>query len=141
MCRLNKLSIAKLKAYDEALFDYRHIDSKIAMRKLELQTDVNTEVDTNIGGSKAQHISRITEDVVARWDADRDLKGLINFKEAVIATLQILDDELTDIFNLRWGDGSIRTWEEIAHAKHLSHKSVYRKRERILEIFSKKVGI
>ncbi|WP_249629974.1 transcriptional regulator [Streptococcus uberis] len=138
---MNKLSNAKLKAYDEALFDYRFIDNKIALRKLELQTDVNTEIDTNIGGGKANFVSKVTEDVVARWDSDRDLKGLINFKEAVIATLQILDKELTDIFYLRWGDGSTNTWEEIAYIKHLSRKSVYRKRERILEIFSKKVGI
>lgn len=138
---MNKLSNAKLKAYDEALFDYRIIDNKIALRKLELQTDVNTEIDTNIGGGKANFVSKVTEDVVARWDSDRDLKGLINFKEAVIATLQILDEELTDIFYLRWGDGSTNTWEEIAYIKHLSRKSVYRKRERILEIFSKKVGI
>ncbi len=138
---MNKLSNAKLKAYDEALFDYRFIDNKIALRKLELQTDVNTEIDTNIGGGKANFVSKVTEDIVARWDSDRDLKGLINFKEAVIATLQILDNELTDIFYLRWGDGSTNTWEEIAYSKHLSRKSVYRKRERILEIFSKKVGI
>ena len=138
---MNKLSNAKLKAYDEALFDYRFIDNKIALRKLELQTDVNTEIDNNIGGGKANFVSKVTEDIVARWDSDRDLKGLINFKEAVIATLQILDNELTDIFYLRWGDGSTNTWEEIAYSKHLSRKSVYRKRERILEIFSKKVGI
>lgn len=138
---MNKLSNAKLKAYDEALFDYRIIDNKIALRKLELQTDVNTDVDTNIGGGRANFVSKVTEDVVARWDSDRDLKGLINFKEAVIATLQVLDNELTDIFYLRWGDGSTNTWEEIAYIKHLSRKSVYRKRERILEIFSKKVGI
>lgn len=138
---MNKLSNAKLKAYDEALFDYRFIDNKIALRKLELQTDVNTEIDTNIGGGKANFVSKVTEDIVSRWDSDRDLKGLINFKEAVIATLQILDNELTDIFYLRWGDGSTNTWEEIAYSKHLSRKSVYRKRERILEIFSKKVGI
>ncbi|AEF25306.1 DUF722 domain-containing protein [Streptococcus parauberis] len=138
---MNKLSNAKLKAYDEALFDYRFIDNKIALRKLELQTDVNTEIDTNIGGGKANFVSKVTEDIVARWDSDRDLKGLINFKEAVMATLQILDNELTDIFYLRWGDGSTNTWEEIAYSKHLSRKSVYRKRERILEIFSKKVGI
>ncbi|WP_249629260.1 transcriptional regulator [Streptococcus uberis] len=138
---MNKLSNAKLKAYDEALFDYRIIDNKIALRKLELQTDVNTDVDTNIGGGRANFVSKVTEDVVARWDSDRDLKGLINFKEAVIATLQVLDNELTDIFYLRWGDGSTNTWEEIAYIKHVSRKSVYRKRERILEIFSKKVGI
>ncbi|GAB6635004.1 hypothetical protein BOVMAS19_12670 [Streptococcus uberis] len=138
---MSKLSNAKLKAYDEALFDYRIIDNKIALRKLELQTDVNTEVDKNIGGGRANFVSKVTEDVVARWDSDRDLKGLINFKEAVIATLQVLDNELTDIFYLRWGDGSTNTWEEIAYIKHVSRKSVYRKRERILEIFSKKVGI
>ncbi|OHX28338.1 transcriptional activator [Streptococcus phage Javan273] len=138
---MNRLSNAKLKAYDEALFDFKHIDSKIALRKLELQTDVNTEVDNNIGGGRANIVSKVTEDVVARWDADRELKGLINFKEATIATLKVLDDELTEIFALRWGTGSINTWEEIAYNRHLSRKSIYRKRERILEIFSKKIGM
>ncbi|HFX4994359.1 TPA: transcriptional regulator, partial [Streptococcus pyogenes] len=100
---MSRLSNAQLKAFDEWLFDYRFIDNKIALRKLELQTDMNTAVDKNIGGGRANFVSKVTEDVVARWDSDRELKGLSNFKEAVIATLNLLDEELTDIFNLRWG--------------------------------------
>ncbi|HGN5648781.1 TPA: transcriptional regulator [Streptococcus pyogenes] len=138
---MSRLSNAQLKAFDEWLFDYRFIDNKIALRKLELQTDMNTEVDKNIGGGRANFVSKVTEDVVARWDSDRELKGLSNFKEAVIATLNLLDEEQTDIFNLRWGVGSSNTWEEIAYTRHLSRKSIYRKRERILEIFSKKIGM
>ncbi|HEL1011414.1 TPA: DUF722 domain-containing protein [Streptococcus equi subsp. ruminatorum] len=138
---MSRLSNAQLKALDEWLFDYRFIDNKITLRKLELQTDVNVEVDKNVGGGKANFVSKVTEEVIVRWDSDRELKGLANFKEAVIATLQLLDKELTVIFNLRWGVGSSNTWEEIAYTRHLSRKSIYRKRERILEIFSKKIGM
>ncbi|HEQ0773224.1 TPA: transcriptional regulator, partial [Streptococcus pyogenes] len=49
---MSRLSNAQLKAFDEWLFDYRFIDNKIALRKLELQTDMNTEVDKNIGGGR-----------------------------------------------------------------------------------------
>ncbi|MFU2203601.1 transcriptional regulator [Streptococcus pluranimalium] len=137
----DQLSNSQLRALDEWLFNWQHIDRKIAIRKLELQTDTNTEVDENIGGGKANHVSRVTETVIARWDADQNLKGLENFKRAVLETLEVLDTELTAIFYLRWGTGSINTWEEIGAKHHLSRKSIYRKRERILEIFSQKIGM
>lgn len=42
---MSKLSNAQLKAFDEWLFDYRDIERKIAIRKLELQTPVSTDIN------------------------------------------------------------------------------------------------
>ena len=45
-------------------------------------------------------------------------------------------DEVKKVFYLRWSRGSVNTWEEIADMLHVSRKSIYRKRERILTIFA-----
>ncbi|HFI0575653.1 TPA: transcriptional regulator, partial [Streptococcus suis] len=37
---MNKLSDVELRALDSKLFDYQQIDKKIAIRKLEIQTEV-----------------------------------------------------------------------------------------------------
>ena len=129
-----KLSEVELRALDLKLFDYQQIDKKIAIRKLEIQTE--TSNDCNIGGGKANIISKPTETLIARWSSDVRLIGLEHFKNAVEATLRALDDELKKVFYLRWSRGSVNTWEEIADMIHVSRKSVYRKRERILTIFA-----
>lgn len=65
---MNKLSNSQLKAFDEWLFDYRVIERKIAIRKLELQTSVND--DSNIGGGKPNIVSKPTEKIIAKWSGD-----------------------------------------------------------------------
>ena len=131
---MNKLSEVELKSLDLKLFNYQQIDRKIAIRKLEIQTEISN--DCNIGGGKANTISRPTENIVARWSGDVRLIGLEHFRNAVEATLRALDDELKKVFYLRWSRGSVNTWEEIADMLHVSRKSIYRKRERILTIFA-----
>ena len=131
---MGKLSPATYKMLDELLFDYPMIDRKIAVRKLEIQTE--TSSDCNIGGGKANTISRPTENVVARWSSDVRINGLEQLRNAIEATLEALDDELKKVFYLRWSRGSVNTWEEIADMLHVSRKSIYRKRERILTIFA-----
>ncbi|MCK1187789.1 transcriptional regulator [Streptococcus uberis] len=135
---MNKLSNSQLKAFDEWLFDYRDIDRKIALRKLEIQTPVSTDV--NVGGGKSSLVSRKTEDVVAKWSSDWQIASYERFKGSVERTLLQLDDELKEIFNLRWGIGSSNTWEEIAPKIHTSIKGVYRKREHILTLFAQQIG-
>ena len=129
-----KLSEVELRALDLKLFDYQQIDKKIAIRKLEIETE--TSNDCNIGGGKTNIISRPQERLVIRWSSDVRLIGLEHFKNAVEATLDALDDELKKVFYLRWSRGSVNTWEEIADMLHVSRKSIYRKRERILTIFA-----
>jgi hypothetical protein len=52
---MNKLSDVELRVLDLKLFDYQQIDRKIAIRKLEIQTE--TSNDCNVGGGKANTIS------------------------------------------------------------------------------------
>ena len=131
---MGKLSEVELRALDIKLFDYQQIDKKIAIRKLEIQTE--TSNDCNIGGGKANIVSKPTEMLIARWSSDVRIIGLEQFRSAIEVTLDALDDELKKIFYLRWSKGSVNTWEEIADMLHVSRKSIYRKRERILTIFA-----
>ncbi|HFH8013631.1 TPA: transcriptional regulator [Streptococcus agalactiae] len=135
---MSKLSNAQLKAFDEWLFDYRDIERKIAIRKLELQTLVNE--DTNIGGGRVNVVSKPTENIIAKWGSDGQIISYENFRDRVDEVKEILDDELNYIFDLRWGTGSNNTWEEIAPKIHTSKTGIYRKRERILTLFGKQIG-
>ena len=131
---MDKLSEVELRSLDLKLFEYQQIDRKISIRKLEILTE--TSNDCNIGGGKSNTISRPTENIVARWSSDVRINGLEQLKNAIDATLEALDDDLEKVFYLRWSKGSVNTWEEIADMMHVSRKSIYRKRERILTIFA-----
>ena len=131
---MGKLSNSQLKALDELLFDYVSIDHKIAVRKLEISDVPNT--DENIGGGRSNVVSKPTENLVTKWDSDRRLNSLYAQKYAVESTLNVLDADMTKIFWLRWSRGSVNTWDAIAGKMHMSIKTIYRKRQRILEIFA-----
>lgn len=135
---MSKLSNAQLKAFDEWLFDYRDIERKIAIRKLELQTPVSTDI--NVGGGKSNLVAKETEDIVIKWSKDGKIKSYENFRESVDRVKALLDDELNYIFDLRWGTGSNNTWEEIAYKIHTSRARTYRKRDRILTLFAQQIG-
>lgn len=135
---MGRLSKSQLKALDELLFDYCSIDYKIAVRKLEIEDIPNTDI--NQGGGRANIVSKPTELTIERWDNDIRLNSLYNQKEAVESTLEMLDDDLTKIFWLRWSRGSVNTWEAIAHKMSYDRSTIYRKRERILEIFANFYG-
>lgn len=131
---MGKLSNSQLKALDELLFDYVSIDHKIAVRKLEISDVPNT--DENIVGGQSNVVSKPTETTVARWDSDQRLNSLYAQKYAVESTLNVLDSDMTKIFWLRWSRGSVNTWEEIADKMAYDRSTIYRKRQRILEIFA-----
>lgn len=135
---MNKLSNSQLKAFDEWLFDYRVIERKIAIRKLELQTSVND--DSNIGGGKPNIVSNPTEKIIAKWSGDGQIASYENFRDRVLEVRSQLDDELNTIFDLRWGVGSKNTWQEIAVKMNISKTGIYRKREYILTLFGKQIG-
>lgn len=131
---MKKLSNSQLKALDELLFNYVSIDYKIAVRKLEISDVPNT--DKNIGGGRSNIVSKATENLIAKWASDQRLNSLYAQKYAVESTLNILDADMTKIFWLRWSRGSVYTWEEIADKMAYDRSSIYRKRQRILEIFA-----
>ena len=131
---MNKLSEVELRVLDLKLFDYQQIDRKIAIRKLEIQTE--TSNDCNVGGGKANTISKPTENLIARWSSDVRINGLEQLRSAIESTIDALDDELKKVFYLRWSRGSVNTWKQIADNLHNYKKSIYRKRERIVTIFA-----
>ncbi|HER9586248.1 TPA: transcriptional regulator, partial [Streptococcus pyogenes] len=102
------------------------------------QTPVSTDI--NVGGGKANLVAKETEDIVVKWSKDGKIKSYENFRESVDRVKALLDKELTEIFELRWGVGSNNTWEEIAYKIHTSRAGTYRKRDRILTLFAQEIG-
>lgn len=135
---MRKLTDVDYKSLDSWLFNHRDIERQISARKLEIQ-DLPS-LDENVGGGRSSNVSNPTERTVFLYSKDIRLQSLYNFRKAVDVTKQKLDDELHSIFELRWGLGSCNTWEEIAVKKYCSTANVYRKRNRILEIFAGEIG-
>lgn len=131
------LTEAKKKALDEELFSVRTIDRNIAIRRLELQT--KTEHDENIGGGRGSNVSNPTERLVVKYSADRRIIYLEQLKSDIERFKASLTSEQEDIFNLRWGD-DYNTWEEIGDKLFCSRKTIYRKRDRLLEKYAEIKG-
>ncbi|MCK4041240.1 sigma-70 family RNA polymerase sigma factor [Streptococcus suis] len=112
--------------------NYRHLPSRIARRKLEIETEHSTDI--NIGASKTNRVIKRTEWLVERFDSDIKLKGLECQLNAVEATIELLDDTMTLVFELRWIYE--RTPEEIAEITGASLKTTQKRLERITEIFA-----
>ncbi|MFH0357398.1 transcriptional regulator [Streptococcus sp. A27] len=126
------LSNNQYKFLDGVLMNYRHLPSRIARRKLEIETEHSTDI--NIGASKTNRVIKRTEWLVERFDSDIKLKGLECQLNAVEATIELLDDTMTLVFELRWIHE--RTPEEIAKLTGTSLKSTQKRLERITEIFA-----
>ena len=120
------------KFLDIVLMKYRHLPSRIARRKLEIETFHATDV--NIGGGKTNQVTKRTEWLVERFDSDVKLKGLECQQRAVEATIELLEDTMKQVFELRWIDGY--TPEEIAELTNNTVKNTQKKLERIMEIFA-----
>lgn len=133
------LSEATKKSLDEELFEYNSIARQIAIRKVEIETQ--KEHDDNIGGSRSGHISKIPEELAIKFSEDRRIQHLEQFRADVEHCYKnMLTDEQRDIFDLRWLIDEANTWEEIAHKMNYSEKSMYRKREKILEKYAMAKG-
>ncbi|HFI2691606.1 TPA: hypothetical protein ACGO0Y_000665 [Streptococcus suis] len=75
-----------------------------------------------------------TEWLVERFDSDIKLKGLECQLNAVEATIELLDDTMKLVFELRWIHE--RTPDEIAELTGTGLKSTQKRLERITEIFA-----
>ncbi len=126
------LSNNQYKFLDSVLMKYRHLPSRIARRKLEIETEHTTDI--NIGASKTNRVNKRTEWIIERFDSDIKLKGLECQQRAVEATLEVLDETMTRVFELRWIHE--HTPEEIAELTGTGLKSTQKRLERITEIFA-----
>ena len=129
---MDTLTNIEYKYLDIVLMKYRHLPSRIARRKLEIETFHATDV--NIGGGKTNQVTKRTEWLIERFDSDVKLKGLECQLNAVEATIEVLDETMTRVFNLRWIDGY--TPEEIAELTNSTVKNTQKRLERIMEIFA-----
>ncbi|NQN54550.1 transcriptional regulator [Streptococcus suis] len=126
------LSNTQYKFLDGVLMNYRHLPSRIARRKLEIETEHSTDI--NIGASKNNRVIKRTEWLVERFDSDIKLKGLECQLNAIESTIELLDDTMKLVFELRWIHE--RTPEEIAELTGTSEKMIRKRLERIIEIFA-----
>lgn len=62
------LSNNQYKILDNVLMTYRHLPSRIARRKLEIETEHSADI--NIGASKTNRVNKRTEWLVERFDSD-----------------------------------------------------------------------
>lgn len=129
---MDSLTNIEYRYLDIVLSKYRHLPSRIARRKLEIETFHTT--DANIGGGKSNIVAKRTEWLIERFDSDIKLKGLECQQRAVEATIELLDDTMKRVFELRWIDGY--TPEEIAELTNSSVKNTQKRLERIMEIFA-----
>ena len=120
------------KFLDIVLSKYRHLPSRIARRKLEIETEHSTDI--NVGASKTNQVTKRTEWLVERFDSDVKLKGLECQQRAVEATIELLDDTMKRVFELRWIYE--HTPEEIAELTNSTVKNTQKRLERIMEIFA-----
>lgn len=126
------LSNNQYKFLDNVLMNYRHLPSRIARRKLEIETEHSTDI--NIGASKTNRVNKRTEWLVERFDSDIKLKGLECQLNAIESTIELIDDTMKLVFELRWIHE--RTPEEIAELTGTSEKMTQKRLERIIEIFA-----
>lgn len=135
---MRTLSEATKKSLDEELFEYNSLAYEIALRKLEI--DTTKEQDENIGGGRSSHIAKIPEEKVIKYSEDRRIQYLEKLKKDVETCYKQLTDEQQRIFECRWLLDESNTWEEVANKVYCSTKSIYRKREKILEKYAKVKG-
>ncbi|MCQ9211832.1 MULTISPECIES: transcriptional regulator [unclassified Streptococcus] len=128
--RRKVITSKQLTALDDELFGYKDVDRAIRIRREELSSSNSS--DTNIGGSKSGHISRVPETLTVRFASDIRLKNLELYKETVEKLYENLTEEQREIFNLRWIQADY-SWKDIAQLIHVSIPTIYRKRDRILE--------
>ena len=138
MSRRYRLTRSALDNLDAKLKNYRDIENTINRRKYEIEND--KKVYENIGGGRANKISKPVEDIVIKWFEDSQLQSLYAFKNAVERTIADLNDENMKIFTMRWLDPNQLTWREICETLHWGKSTVYRRREIILELFDKHSG-
>ncbi len=129
---VDNLTNIEYKYLDIVLSKYKYLPSKMARRKLEIETFHTT--DANIGGGKSNIVTKRTEWLIERFDSDIKLKGLECQQRAVEATIELLDDTMKRVFELRWIDGY--TPEEIAELTNSTVKNTQKRLERIMEIFA-----
>lgn len=114
-----KLSRNELAAFDCWLSEYQHTELKI-QRLIIL-------------------LSR-TKDAKDREHLEQRIMSYENFTKTCNRVRDMLDDNLRQIFDLKFGRGSNNTWEEIADIVFVSHRHIYRKRQTILELFAEEIG-
>ncbi|MCR1932635.1 DUF722 domain-containing protein [Enterococcus gallinarum] len=135
---MRTLSEATKKSLDEELFEYNSIAYEIALRKLEIET--TREQDENVGGGKSGYISKIPESLVIKYSEDSRIQYLEKLRSDIEQLYHECTEEQRLIIDLRWLLNESNTWEEVATKIHCSEKSVYRKREKILERYAKIKG-
>ena len=129
---MDSLTNIEYKYLDIVLSKYKYLPSKMARRKLEIETEHSTDI--NVGASKTNQVTKRTEWLVERFDSDVKLKGLECQQRAVEATLEVLDETMTRVFELRWIYE--HTPEEIAELTNSTVKNTQKRLERIMEIFA-----
>lgn len=129
------LSRSQLDALDTKLFQYKDVDKMIALRRLELES----RIEHNLERVKSSFVANRPEQLAIKFDSDIVLQNLYLFRSTVEECYSSLPQELKVIFKKRWMEGK-NTWPEIEEELCYSKKYIYRKRAEILERYAEFSG-
>lgn len=115
-----RLNRNELKFLDDWLSEWKYTQLKIDLLVKQNSNSVDEEENVKRAGK---------------------IESYRNFMKTCNRVYNSLDKQLQEIFTLRYGKSTCLTWEEIAGRVFVSERHIYRKRERILELFAEEIGI
>lgn len=132
------LSSNKKNELDEELFEYNSIAKSIALEKMTIQTQ--QEHDENVGGGRSSKISNTTEQTVISFSMSPRIQYLERLRNQIESTYQKLTEEQKKIFDMRWILDEGNDWPVIGEKLHYNKRTIYKKRDKILEKYAKVKG-
>lgn len=119
---------------EHLLEQYPKLKSRIQLRKAEIL--IHDSDDENIGGGKSGFIQKPEESMILAWESDSKLSELQRLYRDIKVFLNACTDDQKAICNMKYFSTDYYTWEEVADKLHFGHRTIYNKREAILELFS-----
>lgn len=139
-----RISKQQYMGWEADLETVARIDNQIRLRKAYLIAPWNPEHDENVGGGRGSKISKPEESYVSRLGRDKRLRKLELLKENGKEFLSELDkpenEELKDIYKLKFVKANYMGWNDVGDTLGYSSKSLYRRRRSLLKLWGKICG-
>ena len=129
------------KFIEQTLYDFNDIDKHIEKRIEALKYPV-IHTDENIGGGKANTISRPTERLAITLADDLMLSNLKDIKQTVETVLDNLEEKPREVIELYYIDQPRKyTWVGVAEQTKYSERQCRNIRDAVFEEIAKKLGL
>lgn len=118
---------------EHLLEQYPKLKSRIQLRKAEIL--IHNSDDENIGGGKSGFIQKPEESMILAWESDSELSELQRLYRDIKVFLKCTTEAQRAICELKYFSNDYITWDEVAAKLHFGKRTIYRKREALLELF------